>query len=333
MAAMKRYNKHCKALPAPKTNAHKCTLLQVTSLKDVTAPKAAARPFADPRKDALRPGDPACEQYFLIRRMCTDKDFSHFDDVKMLQKLLPKRVFGGRDFTMWPRQHLLLHGMAKAGCTECVKYLVNKLNFDVNSTRSSDKCTPLHMAHYHLQGKPLRTMCNTLLRLNANEKLKNKWGELPGDSKTQFSPAPPTPMHAPMRSPLNAPMSPLQSPCGVADAWLDAPKLTDFALGPSASTKKSKLSVEVKMKISPLPSNSAESPTFVPKGDAAYMSFCLLKETAMEARDPRACAWVPASKVLGAPSRQAGTPAGDLYLAVRRAAGALLPPHQQTIAA
>jgi hypothetical protein len=266
------------------------------------------------RKDALKPGNPGTELYFEIRRACTAEN----DDVRTLRMLLPARETKGRDFAVWPRQHLLLHGLSKAGCVECVKYLVNTLKFDVNYPRATDKCTALHMAHFHLQGKALQAMRKTLLALKAKPYLKNKWGELPADLVAKPGVVEP--------SPKMLPASPQQSPCGVADMWLEAPKLTALTLGPSASSSKSKSAVPPSL--SPLPEGCADSPSFVPKGDVIYQSYCLGKDIALDPRDPRACAWKPAAAAISA-----GTPAGDLYLAVRRAAGAVLPAHNAAVAA
>lgn len=285
-----------------------------------TSPKATAAPArrqqqSSPRKDALKPGNPACELYFLIRRSCTGENAVIFDDVETLRKLLPTREIKGRDFAVWPRQHLLLHGLSKAGCNKCVTYLVKDLGFDVNYRRTTDRCTALHMAHFHLQGMELQTMRKTLLALNAKPGMKNKWGELPSDLVAKPGICDP--------SPKMSPATPQQSPCGIADLWLEAPTLDALDLGPSAKASKT---VVLTKTLSALPASSAKSACFVPKGDSAYRSYCYGMEAALECRDPRACAWTPAERDEAAIRKQ-GTPAGDLYAAVRQAAGAVLPSH------
>jgi hypothetical protein len=179
--------------------------------------KVACRPRRLPsRKDAIRRGVPSSERYFQIRRACTN------DDASALQTLLPTRVVEGKDFSVWPRQHLLLHGLAKAGCVECVKYLVETLHFDVNQARPKDNCTPLHMAHYNLAGEALSAIHNALLGMNADQSLKNKYGEVAPDLVAKSGAVAVSPGH---------------SPCGVADLLLGAPELPPLALGLSASPR------------------------------------------------------------------------------------------------
>jgi hypothetical protein len=174
------------------------------------------------------------------------------------------------------------------------------------------------MAHFHLQGMELQTMRKTLLALNAKPGMKNKWGELPSDLVAVPGICDP--------SPKMSPATPQQSPCGIADMWLEAPTLDSLDLGPSAKGTKTTVPTKSARTLSALPASCADSPCFVPKGDAAYRSYCFGKEAALETRDPRVCAWTPAVSD-DAPNRKQGTPAGDLYAAVRRAAGAVLPAH------
>jgi hypothetical protein len=158
-------------------------------------------------------------------------------------------------------------------------------------------------------------MRKTLLDLNAKPGMRNKWGELPSDLVAKPGICDP--------SPKMSPAAHQQSPCGIADLWLEAPTLDALDLGPSEKTAKR---IVLPKKLSALPASSAKSACFVPKGDAAYRSYCCGMEAALESRDPRECAWTPADKD-EAVSRKQGTPAGDLYAAVRQAAGAVLPPH------
>lgn len=291
----------------------------VQPLNIPSSPSSSRSTSRRPRKDVLKDGDPATDRYFKIRRGCTSKN----DNVELLRELLPKREVDGKDWAVWPRQHLLLHGLTKAGCVECVKYLINTLQIDVNSVRPTDKCTPLHMAHYHLQGKKLQTMRKTLLRLKAKPHLRNKWGERPADVAAKPTEAEP--------SPKMSPASPQQSPCAVADMWLDAPEdgPTALSLGPSAESTAPLPAVA--RTLAPLPAHCVESPAFEPKGDATYRSFCLNRDIALQARDPRACAWQPAGTSTKVPAtKQPSTPAAELYAAARRAAGALLPAHSCT---
>jgi hypothetical protein len=148
---------------------------------------------------------PASELYFQIRAKC-NKDS---DDVEALKKLLPARKHLGKDFAVWPKERLLLHGLVKHNCTACVKYLVETLKFNVNLPRA-DGCTPLHMAHYCLQGKSRVRMTQLLMMLKADPSATNKWGEKPADLGA--------------KSPDKGARAP--SPCGVAD--LD-PAAVEFA--------------------------------------------------------------------------------------------------------
>jgi hypothetical protein len=67
-----------------------------------TSPKAPARrqksSQSSPRKDALKPGNPACELYFLIRRSCTGENAAIFDDVETLRKLCTCQWFAERGY-------------------------------------------------------------------------------------------------------------------------------------------------------------------------------------------------------------------------------------------
>jgi hypothetical protein len=116
---------------------------------------------------------PAGQLYFAIREACCkDKD-----DVDTLRKLLPSKVCEGQDFQVWPPKHLLLHGLVKQGCVECVRYLLCDLRFSVNQARESDGCTPLHSCFFNLQGHTLDLMADLLVMLGADKSAKNKWGE------------------------------------------------------------------------------------------------------------------------------------------------------------
>jgi len=113
--------------------------------------------------------------YFEIRETCNKSN----DDVAALRKLLPARVCEGQDFSVWPRQHLLLHGLVKQGCVECVRYLLCDLKFNINQPRQKDGCVPLHICFYNLQGRNLDLMADLLVQLGANQNVANKWGEPP----------------------------------------------------------------------------------------------------------------------------------------------------------
>lgn len=128
-----------------------------------------------PTKDRMKEGDPACVTYFGIRTVMTDGT----DNVYALKRLLPQAVVNGQDFKVWPRQCLLLHGLVKQGCVDCVTYLVKDLGFDINSKRQKDGCTPLHNAFYNLNGPALERMVHKLVELGADESVKNKYGEPP----------------------------------------------------------------------------------------------------------------------------------------------------------
>jgi hypothetical protein len=270
--------------------------------------KANKRPRAN-QKDPIRRGDPASERYFQIRRACAN------DDATALQSLLPTKVADGQDFSVWPRQHLLLHGLAKSGCVKCVKYLVETLGFDVNHARPKDKCTPLHMAHYNLADKALSAMHDVLLDLNAKQTLKNKYGELASDLVAK-SVAVASDLIA---KSVAVVVSPNQSPCGVADLHLGAPQLPHLALGPSASPRcsgKTKAR-SAAQQLAPLPATAALAEAFVPS--FASKAIEPLAQ-AYATRDPRSCAWQPPVDAAAASKRKEGTPSGDLYQAVRRTA-------------
>jgi hypothetical protein len=265
-------------------------------------PTAPKKPNKRPRanlKDAIRRGDPASERYFQIRRACAN------DDATALQSLLPTKVADDQDFSIWPRQHLLLHGLAKTGCVKCVKYLVETLGFDVNQARPKDKCTPLHMAHYNLAGKALSAMHDALLDLNAKQTLKNKYGELASDLVAKSGAVAVSPGH---------------SPCGVADLHLGAPQLPHLALGPSASPPRCSGKTKARsapQQLAPLPATAALAEPFVPSFASKAMESLV---QAYATRDPRSCAWKPSVDAAAASKRKEGTPSGDLYQAVRRTA-------------
>jgi hypothetical protein len=303
-----------KPTPAtPKPSAERKPASDRPAQTDLKQSKVVCRPRRS-RKDAIRRGDPASERYFQIRRACTN------DDASALQTLLPTRVVEGKDFSVWPRQHLLLHGLAKAGCVNCVKYLVQTLRFDVNQARPKDNCTPLHMAHYNLVGEALNAMHNALLGLNADQLLKNKYGEVAPDLVAKSGAVAVSPGH---------------SPCGVADLLLGAPELPPLALGLSASPRctgktqarsaNEERGLSVEKKVSALPATAAQAPAFVPS--FGCMSASLIQ--AYTVRDPRSCAWQPPADAgeakVGSPflhgaDRKEGTPSGDLFQAVRKAA-------------
>ena len=168
----------------------------------------------NPTKDRMREGAPACETYFGIRKAMGESN----DDVEALKKLLPAAVHNGQDFRVWPRQCLLLHGLVKQGCMECVTYLVKELDFDINYKRAKDGCTPLHNAFYNLQGEPLEKMVHRLVELGADQTVKNKYGEPP--CMFAFKAAA-SPLLSPMT--MNEGISPLDELDELDDLSLEAP--------------------------------------------------------------------------------------------------------------
>lgn len=129
----------------------------------------------NPSKDRLPKNSPEASLYFAIRAAC----WKGKDDAAALAKLLPTKECAGKNFEVWPRQHLLLHGLVKQGCVECVRYLLVNLKFDINRPRQKDGCRPLHICFYNLQGKRLDRMADLLVQLGANVQATNNYGEPP----------------------------------------------------------------------------------------------------------------------------------------------------------
>jgi hypothetical protein len=187
----------------------------------------------NPSKDRLPKGAPETELYFKIRETC-NKDH---DNVDALRKLLPKRESKGKDFMVWPRQHLLLHGLVKQGCVECVRYLLTELKFDINQPRQKDGCVPLHIAFFNLQGRKLDMMADLLVQLGANDTIKNKWGEPPCMFKFKESSLPTRGFWMPTQEKSSA-LSKLgvqDSPTGVMDLLEQDIPDASFDLGPPAT--------------------------------------------------------------------------------------------------
>jgi len=132
-------------------------------------------PYSGPNPEKDRITGEAAKVYFAIREKCNKGN----DNVDALRQLLPTRVCDGQDFAVWPRQHLLLHGLVKQGCVECVRYLLCDLKFNINQPRQKDGCVPLHICFYNPQSKALDTMADLLIQLGANQNATNKWGEPP----------------------------------------------------------------------------------------------------------------------------------------------------------
>jgi len=185
--------------------------------KDMVDTNAKKSPYIgpNPTKDRMKEGEPGCVTYFGIRKAMSDGN----DNVYALKRLLPAAVHNGQDFRVWPRQCLLLHGLVKQGCVDCVTYLVTELGFDVNYKRHKDGCTPLHNAFYNLQGGSLERMVHKLVDLGADQTVKNKYGEPP--CMFAFKAA-----ASPLLSPMAAPTS------GDQPGELD---LDDLSLGAPAS--------------------------------------------------------------------------------------------------
>mmetsp|Transcript_15380 Transcript_15380/g.24536 ORF Transcript_15380/g.24536 Transcript_15380/m.24536 type:complete len:682 (+) Transcript_15380:105-2150(+) len=76
-------------------------------------------------------------------------------------------------------EHAAVHELVKDGKEEVLKFLVNKKGFDLNVQRSSDQCTPLHLAHWSQPG-----LVELLLTLRADPSIKNAYGEIPGQQST-----------------------------------------------------------------------------------------------------------------------------------------------------
>jgi hypothetical protein len=129
----------------------------------------------NPYKDRLPRNSPESNLYFAIRAAC----WKGKDDAAALAKLLPTKECAGKNFEVWPRQHLLLHGLVKQGCVECVRYLLVNLKFDINRPRQKDGCRPLHICFYNLQGNRLDRMADLLVQLGANVEATNNYGEPP----------------------------------------------------------------------------------------------------------------------------------------------------------
>jgi len=217
----------------------KVTKKPVKSSKKNKAPKSnnntSRCPYSgkNPTKDRLPKGAPESELYFKIRETCKKNN----DNVDALRKLLPKRESNGKDFMVWPRQHLLLHGLVKQGCVECVRYLLTQLKFDINQPRQKDGCVPLHIAFFNLQGRKLEMMADLLVQLGANHTIKNKWGEPPCMFKFKESSLPTRGFWMPTREKPSV-LSKLgvqDSPTGVMDLLEQDILDTSFDLGPPAT--------------------------------------------------------------------------------------------------
>jgi hypothetical protein len=204
--------------PAKRTNSNTSGNQRRNSGNEQVCPYSGSNPIKD-RID----GDGAVV-YFDIRKACNEGN----DNVNALRKLLPSREHVGRDFGVWPRQHLLLHGLVKQGCVSCVEYLVTELGFDPNSCRLKDGCTPLHIAHFNLKAAQLQRMVQLLVVLKANPALKNKWGETPCSEAAQEATAP-----APAAAVVVV-VAASKSPLSVADVDLSSSDLTELVLEPPA---------------------------------------------------------------------------------------------------
>ena len=56
----------------------------------------------------------------------------------------------GEDFEFWPKQSLLLHYCTKKGYSQCVRYLVSELGFNIDVQRPKDLCTCLHVPNLYI---------------------------------------------------------------------------------------------------------------------------------------------------------------------------------------
>jgi len=203
-------------------------------------------PYSGPNasKDRLPRGAPEANLYFAIRAACNKGK----DDVAALRKLLPQKVCEGQNFEVWPRQHLLLHGLVKQGCVECVRYLVSDLKFNINQPRQKDGCVPLHIAFYNLQGENLDQMADLLVQLGADRHATNKYGEPPCMFQFKQSSVPPPAgafwmgsksasedQEATQSSPTASETSDQGSPNCVAGLFLADLDTSNFDLGPPAT--------------------------------------------------------------------------------------------------
>jgi len=188
----------------------------------------------NPSKDRIPKNAPESNLYFTIRQACNKGN----DDVATLRQLLPQRVCEGKDFGVWPRQHLLLHGLVKQGCVECAKYLIS-IGIDVNTPRQKDSCVPLHIAFYNLQGSALQAMVKMLLGEGADQQARNKWNEPPCMFKFKESFTATPKKSQTVQKPKPTLM--MESPCGVADLDLvvetrgRSGSFGEFDLGPPAT--------------------------------------------------------------------------------------------------
>eukprot|EP00933_Yihiella_yeosuensis_P051266 TRINITY_DN49143_c0_g1_i1.p1 TRINITY_DN49143_c0_g1~~TRINITY_DN49143_c0_g1_i1.p1 ORF type:complete len:698 (+),score=112.78 TRINITY_DN49143_c0_g1_i1:62-2095(+) len=69
--------------------------------------------------------------------------------------------------------HAIVHELAKQGKIVVLRHLVEQHDFDINVQRSSDLCTPLHLALWGGQ----RNVVQQLERMGADASIKNSYGE------------------------------------------------------------------------------------------------------------------------------------------------------------